>query len=90
MSLINDFKTWWATPTKTADRIKAMVIGSIAGFWIGLILPFAIIDGGVSFTTIGYSILAGIVIMGILGLIIPKWITVIFYPFAFMNIGASG
>jgi hypothetical protein len=89
MKLIDNFKSWWAKPTKAEDRIKAMTIGGIAGFWFGLIIPLVVIDGGTPINVIGYSIVAGIVILGILGLIIPKVITIFFYPFAFINIGGS-
>ena len=89
MNLVNDFKIWWAKPTKAADRIKAMMIGWMAGFWIGLITPFVIIEGAVPITTTGYSILAGILILGVLGLIIPKWIIAIFFPLAYIGIGPS-
>ncbi len=89
MNMVNDFKTWWSKPTKAADRIKAMTIGCLAGFWIGLIAPFIVISEGVPFSVIGYSILGSIITMGILGLIFPKIITTIFYPFAFISIGGN-
>jgi uncharacterized membrane protein len=89
MKMVNDFKTWWSKPTKAADRIKAMIIGCLAGFWIGLITPFVVISEVVPFSVIGYSILSSIIVMGILGLIFPKIIITIFYPFAYISIGGN-
>jgi hypothetical protein len=72
---------------RTRDRVGAVVIGLIGGFWVGL--PGRLILGPIpaSFPVLAFWAVGGIVVGAVFGDVVPRVVTVVLYPFAFFGIG---
>jgi len=87
--MVTKFKEWWHRPIQKKDRILAAVIGGIGGFWIGVLGRISFGSMPVAITTLGYWAIGAIVIGVILGVLFPKPITVVLFPFSIFGIGGS-
>lgn len=74
---------------KPADRVWAVIVGVIGGFWLGLIIRLAFGSMPVSFQVLGYWIIGGMIVGGILGILFPRIISIALYPFTLIGFGSS-
>lgn len=81
------FRTWWSAPNTLKDRITAAIVGSIGGFWIGLLGRILIGELPVSFSETGYWALGTALMFSMLGVIFPKVILCLCFPFSIFGIG---
>ena len=87
--MITSFHQWWRRPLRTRDKIGAVFIGAIGGFWVGLLGRLFLGSMPVSITTLIYWGVGGIIVGIILGIIFPRAISIILYPFAFLGISGN-
>ena len=74
---------------RPADRLWAIIVGLSAGFWLGLIARLSFGPMPVSFQILGYWIIGGMVACGILGVLFPRTVSIILYPFTLLGIGPN-
>ena len=74
---------------RVRDRVGAVVIGMIGGFWLGLLVRVFFGPMPVSFTALAFWAVGGVIVGAILGVIFPRVVSVILYPFAFLGIGSN-
>lgn len=82
------FVNWWRRPLRTRDRVGAVFIGMIGGFWVAVLGRGLFGPMPVSFTVLGYWALGGIIIGASCGIAFPRLTTVILYPFATTGISS--
>lgn len=81
--------SWINRPLKPADRVWAVIIGVIGGFWLGLIVRLAFGPMPVSFHVLGYWIAGGMVVGGVLGAFFPRVVSIALYPFTLLGFGSN-
>lgn len=86
----NKFKAWWKRPSTKVDRFFAAIIGAVGMFWVALLSPAVLpINGPFTLNQIACWF-AGFILTGIIiGIIFPKIVSVVLYPFALCGIGPS-
>lgn len=84
---LEKFLDWWKSPITKKDRITGAFVGSFAGFWIGALGRIALSDLPVAFKVVAMWGLAGAVIFSLLGVMFPKVISCICFPFSIFGIG---
>ena len=86
----NQFKEWWKrTPTK-ADRFLAAIIGAIGMFWVALISAAVLpISGPFTLIQILYWFLGFVSSGVIIGVIFPKIVTIVLFPFSLLGGGPN-
>jgi len=89
MNLISDFKQWWNRPLKPKDRVHAILIAIVGGFWIGLISGFVFAPSPTPLNVLGYWVFGGIIISTLLAILFPKVITVVLCPLSLFSIGSN-
>ena len=87
--MITSFNQWWQRPLRTRDKIGAVFIGAIGGFWISLLGRLMLGQMPVSFSVLLYWAIGGIIIGIILGALFPRTVSVLLYPFALLGIGGG-
>jgi hypothetical protein len=87
--MLASFNQWWSRPQRTRDRVGAVVIGLLGGFWVALLGRIWFGSMPVSFTALGYWIAGGMVVGALLGMIFPKFVSIVMYPFALLGIGSN-
>lgn len=80
--MLQRFLTWYRTPATRKDRVIAAIIGAMGGFWIGALGRIIFGAMPVSFSVVGWWALASAVTGVVLGLLFPKTITCVCYPFS--------
>jgi hypothetical protein len=75
-----DFRTWWAAPASTKDRVIGAFVGGLGCFWIGVL--GRIMLGPVGMSTLGVWALGSIATGVVLGICFPKATTVVCFPFS--------
>ncbi len=83
-----EIKLWWKAPIRAKDRILGAVVGTLGGFWIGVIawLMFGVVPAPLA-AVIPWVIVA-MAIAIILGIVFPKPVTVLLFPFSMFGIGS--
>lgn len=76
------FLTWYRAPATRKDRIVAAIIGAMGGFWIGLLGRMMLGSTPVSFSVLGWWALASAATGVVLGLLFPKTVTCVCFPFS--------
>ena len=76
-------------PITPADRVWAVIIGAIGGFWLGLITRLAFGPMPVSFEVLGYWMLGGVIVGTLLGGFFPRIVSIALYPFTFLGFFSS-
>lgn len=87
--MLTSFNQWWRRPLRRRDRIGAVAIGAIGGFWVGLLGRLMLGPMPVSLATLGYWAIGSIVVGIILGVIFPRAVSVVLYPFSFLGVGSG-
>jgi hypothetical protein len=82
-------REWINRPMRPADRLWAIIIGLIGGFWLGLIVRLSFGPMPVSFQVLGYWIIGGMIVGGVLGYLFPRVVSIILYPFTLLGIGSN-
>ena len=78
------FKSWWRAPATAKDRLLGAVVGAFAGFWLGLLSLAALALSSlqpVQFICIVVAVCA------LAGVLFPKVITVVLFPFGVIGGG---
>lgn len=70
---------------RTADRVWAVLIGIIGGFWIALLLRLGLGPMPVSFQVLSYWAVGGVFAGGVVGWVFPRIVTIALYPFTFLG-----
>ncbi len=85
------FIQWWQRPITTKDRLTGAMVGAFGCFWIGGLGRLILVDVPVPVDVIFWSVLwwaFGCAFAGLVfGLIFPKIITCVCFPFSMINIG---
>lgn len=81
------FRNWWSAPNTRKERMTAAVVGAIGGFWIGLLGRIMIGELPVSFSEAGYWALGAAMIFSLTGVLFPKAVLCICFPFSTFGIG---
>lgn len=79
------FRAWWSQPAIGRDRFLGAFVGVFAGLWIGALARIMLGDLPVSFADVLDYALLGAGAGLLLGLVFPKAVLVIGYPF--MSLG---
>lgn len=87
--MLTSFNQWWRRPLRTRDKIGAVLIGAIGGFWVSFLGRLFVASMPVSLTELGYWAVGGIIAGIILGLLFPRVVSVVLYPFALLGIGSN-
>jgi len=69
--------------------VGAVLIGAIGGFWVSLLGRLFFGPMPVSLTALAYWAIGGVIVGVILGIIFPRVVSVVLYPFSFLGIGSS-
>ncbi len=85
--MLQRFFIWYRAPATRKDRIRAAIIGALGGFWIGLLGRILLGSLPVSFSVAGWWAMGSAATGLVLGLLFPKTVTCICYPFSIF--GAS-
>ncbi len=87
---LTQFKTWWSSRATLADRLWAFVSGAWAGLWLGAIGHIVVSDLPMSMTALFWFAVSAALVLGVAGLIFPKAVRCISFPFLFLSIFGSG
>jgi hypothetical protein len=85
---LQHFAEWWRAPTKPRDRVMGATIGGLGCFWIGVIGRLLLGPLPVSLATLGWWALGSVILGIILGVVFPKIIATVCFPFSLF--GGSG
>ena len=87
--MVKKFKEWWDRPLQSKDRVAAVFIGALGAFWVGTLGRLILGPMPVAMNTLVYWAIASIIVGVILGLLFPKPVTVVLFPFSMFGIGGS-
>ena len=87
--MLTSFNQWWRRPLRTRDKVGAIFIGAIGAFWVSFLGRLFLGPMPVSFSELGYWAAGGIVVGIILGVLFPRVVSVVLYPFVFLGIGSN-
>ena len=85
--MLERFRTWWRAPITRRDRVNGFGVGLFAGFWIGFLGRIMVGASTASLGTILAWGLAGAIVVGLVGSVFPKLVTVALFPFAVIGTG---
>jgi hypothetical protein len=83
------FVEWWRRPIRTRDRVGAFFVGAFGGFWVGLLGRVFLGAMPVGFTVLAYWALGTAIAGALLGVLMPRVVTVLLYPFSTFGVGSS-
>ncbi|MBA8884909.1 hypothetical protein [Dokdonella fugitiva] len=75
-------RTWWRAPATVRDRTSGMIVGGMAGFWIGALGRILVGQLPVGIGAVLLCGLAGIIAGAIFGRLCPKVALVLLLPLA--------
>lgn len=84
---LQTFSAWWRAPATRKDRALGASIGGLGGFWIGPLGVLLIALAPVSIVTLMWAALAGGIAGVVLGMMFPKTVSIVGFPFALFGIG---
>ena len=85
--MLDRFRTWWGKPIQRKDRFLGYFVGSFGGFWIGALGRIFIGEAPAPILTILLWGLISSVVFGFLGVLFPKHVTAILFPFSTFGVG---
>lgn len=74
---------------RTRDRVGAFFIGGFGGLWVGLLGRLMFGPMPVAFSVVGYWALGGAIVCALLGVVHPRVVTVLLYPFSMLGFGVG-
>jgi hypothetical protein len=80
--VIGSFSEWWHKPVTVRHRVLAASIGAFGGFWVGLLGRLLLGPMPIEFSTLVYWSVGGILLGIAAGLVFPRAITIILFPFS--------
>ena len=83
------FVDWWHRPMRTRDRVGAFFIGGFGGLWVGLIGRLVFGPTPVSLSVLAYWVVGGAFACALLGILFPRVVTMVLYPFAMFGGGVG-
>lgn len=86
---VNDFREWWRRPATAKDRVTSGVIGAFGGFWVGILGRMILGPMPISIETLAWWALGSIICGAILGVLFPKVIGTLLFPFSMFGVGSS-
>ena len=93
MSLLNkipaQFQVWWRRPTSPIERLGAFLLGAWAGLWLGVIGRLVLGAMPIPLEELFWFAAGTAIALAVLGLVFPKYVTCIAYPFSFLGITGS-
>ena len=81
------FASWWKAPATRKDRVTAAFIGGIGCFWIGVLGRIMLGPMPVSFATLRWWALASLATGVVLGVLFPKTVSCVCFPFSMFGVG---
>ncbi|MDR1994246.1 hypothetical protein [Azonexus sp.] len=79
---IERFKLWWREPPTWRDRITGALVGSIGGFWIGILGRIILGPLPAPFSVVLLWGIGAIILFAVIGTIFPKPVSIILFPFS--------
>jgi len=76
------FRSWWQAPATTKDRVLGATIGGIGGFWIGVLGRIILGPLPVSASILGWWAAGGVTVGVVLGVLFPKVMGCVCFPFS--------
>ena len=86
---LRNFAEWWRTPITRKVRLKGSVIGGFGCFWVGVLGRLLIGPMPVDLSVIGWWALGSLIAGIFAGLIFPKAVLCVFYPFSIFGGGVG-
>ena len=86
---IQEYKVWWHKPAIAKDRITSTLIGAIGGFWIGLLVKGVLTHSPIPVSELVMWGVYRAFLVGLLGILFPKIIGTMMYPFSMILTGSS-
>lgn len=83
------FLSWWNAPTTPADRAWGFALGAWAGLWLGVIGHLVFDGSPVPLEALIWYAVATAVALAVAGLLFPKIVRCIAFPFAFFGVSAG-
>lgn len=87
--MLTFFNQWWRRPLRKRDRISAIAIGAVGGFWVGVLGRLMVGSMPVPISTLGYWAAGSFVTGAILGVMFPRAVNIVLYPFSLFTIGGN-
>ena len=87
--MLTSFNQWWRRPLRARDKVGAVFIGAIGGFWVGLLGRLFAGPMPASISELAYWAVSGIIAGIILGILFPRVVSVVLYPLTLLGIGSS-
>ena len=87
--MILRLKAWLTKTTAPKDRSRAAIIGFFGGIWVGLLGRLIFGAMPVSFSEVGLYALGVAMVCCLLGIVFPKIVSVLLFPFSIFGIGGS-
>jgi hypothetical protein len=76
------FRLWWHAPATTKDRVLGATIGGIGCFWIGALGRIIVGPLPVSVSIVGWWAAGGVAVGVVLGVLFPKVVACVCFPFS--------
>lgn len=76
------FRVWWHKPATPKDRFLGAMVGGFGCFWIGVLGRLLIGPMPVTFSTLVAWAVGSLFVGVVLGVLFPKSVSVVCFPFA--------
>jgi hypothetical protein len=80
---------WWRAPASRRDRVFGAFVGTLGGFWVGVLLSVLLLPTPISFAAIGLAALSSSTVGLVLGIAFPKATTLLYFPFSVFGISGG-
>ncbi len=83
------FTEWWNRPITRLDRFYGALVGAFGCFWVFVLGRMFLGPTPVDLLILAYWALAGVLAGALLGLLFPRAVTVVLYPFSLISFGGN-